>query len=282
MARANTTWHLVADIERLRAEIAVVERWAIVEGGSWGSTLAMAYAEKHPDRVRALVLRGVFLFDAESIAWLFQKGGVSELYPDAFERYVSAIAPGERGDLLGAYHRRVMSGDMAVALPAAREFVRWELSVSTLAGMAPAAMDELLADDGFALPFARAETHYFVLGGWFPDEAAEAAGEDPGRPDGADEAGPPASGPAAGGPGGLGASSLPYLLRHVGRIAHIPTWIVHGRCDVVCRPRAAFEVFKRLERCRLEYVHDAGHSEGEPGITARLVAATNEAKALFA
>lgn len=280
IAKANKTWDLVADIERLRKEVAKVDKWAVVIGGSWGSTLALAYAEKHPARVQSLILRGVFLFDRASIDWLFNTGGASEIYPDAFERYAGAIASGERGDLLSAYHRRVMSDDMSVALPAAREFVRWEMSVSTLTGMDDAAMDAMLADDGFALPFARAETHFFVHGGWFPDEAAEAAGEDPGCPE-AGETGASAAA-AAGGPCAMGSGTVPYLVRHADRIAHVPTWIVHGRCDIVCRPRAAFEVFKRLRTCRLEFVHNAGHSEGEPGTTSRLLAATEDAKRLFA
>lgn len=280
IAKANKTWDLVADIERLRKEVAKVDKWAVAIGGSWGSTLALAYAEKHPTRVQSLILRGVFLFDRASVEWLFNKGGASEIYPDAFERYAGAIASGERGDLLSAYHRRVMSEDMSVALPAAREFVRWEMSVSTLTGMDDATMDAMLADDGFALPFARAETHFFVHGGWFPDEAAEAAGEDPGCPEAGETGVAPTA--AAGGPCAMGSGTVPYLVRHADRIAHVPTWIVHGRCDIVCRPRAAFEVFKRLRACRLEFVHNSGHSEGEPGTTSRLLAATEDAKRLFA
>jgi proline iminopeptidase len=279
IARANTTWDLVADIERLREEVGKVEKFHVVYGGSWGSTLALAYAEKHPDRLRSLVLRGIFLFDQCSIDWLFNTGGASEMYPDAFSTYSAHIAPGERGNLLGAYHRRVMSDDMEIAIPAAREFVRWELSVSTLQCIPDEAMEAALADTGFVLPFARAECHYFVNGGWFPDPAAEAEGLDPGLPSGATLS-PMVAAWGVGGPSATGSDAVPYLLRHADRIAHIPTWIVHGRQDIVCRPRAAFELHRRLSRCRLEYVHDAGHSEGEPGTTSRLIAATNEALAL--
>jgi proline iminopeptidase len=172
-----------------------------------------------------------------------------------------------------------MSEDLSVAVPAAREFVRWELSVSTLLPLPDDVMESALADTDFVLPFARAECHYFVNGGWFPDPAAEAEGFDPGMPAGSSKDALVAAA-GVGGPGGMGFDAVPYLLRHADRIAEIPTWIVHGRQDIVCRPRAAFELHRRLSRCRLEYVHDAGHSEGEPGTTSRLVAATNEALAL--
>src|ERR671921_2669004 len=107
---ANTTWHLVEDIERLR-EMAGIDRW-MVFGGSWGSTLALAYAQTHPERVTELVLRGIFLFQQYELDWLYKEGGASSLYPDKWEEFVSPIPEAERGDLLQAYRKRLTSDDM--------------------------------------------------------------------------------------------------------------------------------------------------------------------------
>lgn len=114
---ANTTWHLVADIERLRA-LAGVERW-LVFGGSWGSTLALAYAETHPERVSELVLRGIYTCTRPELDWYY-RFGVSEMFPDKWARFVAPIPPEERGDLLAAYHRRLTGDDAAARLAAAR------------------------------------------------------------------------------------------------------------------------------------------------------------------
>src|ERR687893_698829 len=125
----NTTWHLVADIERLREHLGV-ENW-VVFGGSWGSTLALAYAQTHPERTRALVLRGIFLCRPKEIRWFYQEGA-SAIYPDAWEHYIKVIPEAERGDLLGAFHRRLTSDDEAVRLEAARAWSVWEGSTSKL------------------------------------------------------------------------------------------------------------------------------------------------------
>jgi proline iminopeptidase len=114
---ANTTWHLVDDLERLRTHLGL-ERW-LVFGGSWGSTLALAYAETHPTHVTELVLRGIFLVRRWEIDWFYQ-GGCSHLFPDAWEEYLAPIPVAERGDLVRAYHRRLTSDDPAVRIPAAR------------------------------------------------------------------------------------------------------------------------------------------------------------------
>ena len=113
----NTTWHLVADIERLREHLGI-ENW-VVFGGSWGSTLALAYAQTHPERVRALVLRGIFLCRPKEIRWFYQEGA-SWIYPDVWEHYLNVIPPEERGDMLSAYHRRLTSDDEAARVEAAR------------------------------------------------------------------------------------------------------------------------------------------------------------------
>ncbi len=158
----NTTWHLVADIERLREHLRI-ERWQVF-GGSWGSTLALAYAETHPDRVTELVLRGIFLCRPKEIRWFYQEGA-SEIFADVWEEYLKVIPEAERGDMVSAYHRRLTSEDQAVRLEAARAWSIWEGSTSKL--FFDPAMIEKFADPEFALAFARIECHYFMNNAFF-------------------------------------------------------------------------------------------------------------------
>jgi proline iminopeptidase len=158
----NTTWDLVADIERLRQELSI-EKWQVF-GGSWGSTLALAYAEKHPAHVTELVLRGIFLIRKKEIDWFYQSGA-NAVYPDAWEPYEAAIPPAERGDYLKAYHKRLASEDPAVNMPAARAWSIWEGSTSRLFPD-PEFIAKFGADDT-TLAFARIEAHYFVNKGFF-------------------------------------------------------------------------------------------------------------------
>jgi proline iminopeptidase len=158
----NTTWDLVADIERLRAMLGI-ERWQVF-GGSWGSTLALAYAQTHPARVTELVLRGIFMLRRWELEWFYQEGA-SRLFPDAWEPYLQAIPEAERGDLIAAYHRRLTSPDEATRLAAARAWSVWEGATSFLR------VDPAFVigheDAAFALAFARIENHYFVNNGFF-------------------------------------------------------------------------------------------------------------------
>jgi proline iminopeptidase len=153
----NTTWHLVADIERLRAELGI-DQW-LVFGGSWGSTLALAYAETHPASVRGLVLRGIFLCRAKEIQWFYQEGA-SAIFPDRWEEFLAPIAEAERGDLLHAYHRRLTSDDEAMRLRAARAWSVWEASTLRLVPDPKVIAD--FAEPERALALARIECHYFV------------------------------------------------------------------------------------------------------------------------
>lgn len=161
---ANTTWHLVADIERLR-EMAGVDRW-LVFGGSWGSCLALAYAQTHPERVSALILRGIFTLRRAELLWFYQEGA-SWIFPDLWEAYLAPIPESERGDLMAAYHRRLTDPDPIVRKKAARAWSLWEGQALTLLP------DEKLkiqhADDNFALAFARIENHYFVNAGFIEE-----------------------------------------------------------------------------------------------------------------
>ena len=154
---ANTTWHLVDDIERLRA-LAGVDRWQVF-GGSWGSTLALAYAETHPERVSELVLRGIFTVRPEEIAWYYQSGA-SWLFPDLWEDFLSPIPVEERDDLVAAYRRRLTHDDPAVRLEAALAWSLWEGRTITL--LPDPALRDAFAQPEYALAFARIENHYFV------------------------------------------------------------------------------------------------------------------------
>jgi len=127
--RENTTWDLVADIDRLRERLGI-DRW-VVFGGSWGSTLGLAYTETHPERVRGLIVRGIFLVRPKEIAWFYQEGA-SFVFPDAWEAYLEPIPPAERGDLVAAYYRRLTSPDASVRARAARAWSVWEGSTSKL------------------------------------------------------------------------------------------------------------------------------------------------------
>lgn len=162
---ANTTWHLVADMERLR-EMAGHERW-LVFGGSWGSTLALAYAETHPDRVTELVLRGIFLGTPAEYDWLY-KYGASELYPEQWEQFRDHVPESERGDLVAAYQRLLTSDDEAVRLAAARVWSAWEDCTVTLL---PEPAQSGPEADHKALAVARIENHYFSHNCWLePDQ----------------------------------------------------------------------------------------------------------------
>jgi proline iminopeptidase len=228
----NTTWHLVDDIERLRAHLRI-ERWQVF-GGSWGSTLALAYAESHPERVSELVLRGIFMLRRWELEWFYQNG-CDAIFPDAWETYLEAIPRVERGDLMGAYYRRLTSPDPAVRMAAAKAWSVWEGGTSFL--LPSADYIASTGSDEFALAFARIECHYFVHGGFFD----------------ADD----------------------QLLRDAQRLRRIPAVIVQGRYDVVCPLRSAWDLHRAWPEADLRIVGDAGHSALEPGITHELVTATD-------
>jgi proline iminopeptidase len=153
----NTTWDLVADIERIREHLGI-ERW-LVFGGSWGSTLALAYAEAHPERVTGLILRGIFLCRPHEIAWFYQEGA-SRLFPDYWQDFIAPIDPADRGDMLSAYHRLLTGGDELRRLAAARAWSIWEGRTATL--LPNDGVAGHFAQAHVALSMARIECHYFV------------------------------------------------------------------------------------------------------------------------
>ena len=161
----NTTWHLVEDIETLRKHLKI-DRW-VVSGGSWGSTLALAYSETHPDYCQALILRGIFLLRKKELAWFYQEGA-GYFFPDAWEDYVQPIPIAERDDMISAYYRRLTSDDHQVRSQAARAWSIWEASTSKLIPE-PALINRFGVED-FADAFARIECHYFMNKGFFTSE----------------------------------------------------------------------------------------------------------------
>jgi proline iminopeptidase len=163
---ANTTWDLVEDIEKLRTEVAKVDKWQVF-GGSWGSTLALAYAEKYPERTTELVLRGIFLFDQFEIDWMYKDGGASQIYPDKFAEFLTHIPENERGDLVEAYRRRLTSDDPNVQLNAAKAWSKWEGDIVTLLP-SPETIEHFTSPD-VAVAVARIENHYMANHGWFEE-----------------------------------------------------------------------------------------------------------------
>ena len=161
----NTTWDLVSDIELLRKKLDI-NKW-LVFGGSWGSTLSLAYAQTHPDSVSELILRGIFLLREEELKWFYQDGS-SRIFPEAWQDFVDIIDEDERDDLMGAYHRIFNSDDTAKKLAAAIAWTKWEASTISLS-YSPTTVDEM-SNPEFALAFALIENHYFINKGWFKTE----------------------------------------------------------------------------------------------------------------
>lgn len=228
---ANTTWHLVADMERLRTKFGI-DTW-LVFGGSWGSTLALAYCEAHPERVSEIVLRGVYTCTRPELEWFYQHG-VSEMFPDKWERFVAPIPADERHDMMSAYHRRLTGEDRATQMECAKAWSIWEGETVTLLPNPDYAAH--FTEDDYALAFARIENHYFINGAWLEDE---------------------------------------QLLRDAVKIAHIPGVIVHGRYDMPCPLRYAWQLHKAWPASQIDIVEGAGHSLAEPGILDRLIRATD-------
>ena len=227
----NNTWDLVADIERLR-EMAGFEQW-LVFGGSWGSTLALAYAETHPGRVSELVLRGIYTLTKAELDWYYQFG-VSEMFPDIWERFLAPIPEAERSDLMAAYRKRLVGDDRDKQIEAAKAWSGWEGETITL--MPEPATSDKFHEDQFALAFARIENHFFVHGGWLEEG---------------------------------------QLLRDAHKLAGIDGVIVHGRYDMPCPARIAWELHKAWPRAEFHLIEGAGHAFSEPGILDQLIRATD-------
>jgi proline iminopeptidase len=230
----NTTWHLVGDIEHLRGHLGI-ERWQVF-GGSWGSTLALAYAQTHPQRVTELVLRGIFMLRKWEIDWFYQNpGGAAALYPDLWEEYVKPIPAPQRSNMVAAYYERLTSADPQVLGEAARSWSIWEGATSFLR-LNPEYVAKF-GEDEYAVAFARIECHYFMNNGFFRTDN--------------------------------------QLIEDVSRIRHIPAVIVQGRYDVICPVKSAWDLHRAWPEADLRIVPDAGHSAFELGNINELVSATD-------
>ena len=223
---SNTTWHLIADMERIRAVLGIDE-W-IVFGGSWGATLSLLYAQAHPERAVCLVLRGVFLMTQSELDW-FYGGGAGQFWPETWKRFSDLIPESERGDMIQAYHRRLFCGDHATEVKYAQAWASWENALASVysngAGGEPPAE--------YARAFSRLENHYFLNKGFLERDG--------------------------------------QILANMDRIQDIPGYIVQGRYDMICPPRAAYALSERWKRARLRMIRNAGHALSEPGISAELV-----------
>lgn len=230
----NTTAHLIADIEQIRGHLAI-EKW-LVAGGSWGSTLALAYGEQHPERCLGFILRGIFLGRPEDIDWLYRAGGgASQLFPDYFADFMQPIKALKGLDVLVAYRQLLQGNDPSLQLAAAQAWSLWESRVATL--LPNAAMRAGAIDADSALPLARIENHYFLHHCFLAPN---------------------------------------QLLDELHKINHLPCWIVHGRYDAVCKIENAWSLAKAWPEAKLRIIHNAGHSASEVGITRALFDAATE------
>lgn len=218
----NDTDSIVADMEKIREKLGI-DKW-LVFGGSWGSTLALSYALQHPDRVVGLVLRGIFLGRQEDIDWIYQEGGVSNIFPDKWEKYVEIIPEDEKKDLITAYYKRLTSEDRKTRVEAARAWSMWEGSIITLLPNDDVVED--FGDEDYAISMATIECHF-----WMNNMFRE---------------------------------NMNYILDESEIIKDIPTYIVHGRYDMDCRYIGAYLLSQKLNNCKLEATisgHSSGEPE---------------------
>ncbi|KPI42696.1 Proline iminopeptidase [Cyphellophora attinorum] len=237
--RENTTQLLIEDIETLRQKLQITQ-WDIVFGGSWGSTLSLAYAEAQPEVCKAVVLRGIFLGVEWEFDWTLRGTGPAILFPDAWEKFVGHLGDAYDGkDPVKAYEKLLFSDDEKTRVDAAREWNRWELGISNL--VTPGDVWEKLGPehDGWNLQHARIECHYFMNGCF------------------------------------LRGDKLLLREENVGKLRKLEVYIVQGRYDIVCPPKAAWALHKALPDSKL-YFTQAGHSANEPATQAKLVEICDE------
>ena len=230
----NTTWHLVEDIEALK-NMLEIENW-LVFGGSWGSTLSLAYSQTYPKSVSEMVLRGIFMLRKKELDWFYQEGA-SKIFPEAWEKFLEPIDIDQRNNLMSAYHKIFKSDDEDKKLSAAVAWSRWEGSTSSLSYNPD--MANSFSDPKFALAFALIENHYFVNKGFLEHENQ-------------------------------------LIETGIDIIRHIPTTIVQGRYDMVCPMTTAWELSKNWPEAKLIIAPSSGHTAFEKEITHELIKATNK------
>ena len=229
----NTTWDLVDDIEALK-NMLEINNW-LVFGGSWGSTLSLAYSQTYPKSVSEMVLRGIFMLRKKELDWFYQEGA-SNIFPEAWERFLEPIDIDQRNNLMAAYYKIFKSDDEEKKLSAAIAWSRWEGSTSSLSYNPD--MANSFSNPKFALAFALIENHYFVNKGFLEDENQ-------------------------------------LIETGIDIIRHIPTTIVQGRYDIVCPMATAWELSKNWPEAKLIVAPSSGHTAFEKEITHELIKATN-------
>ena len=229
----NTTWDLVEDIENLKVKLGI-KQW-LVFGGSWGSTLALAYSQTYPDSVSEMVLRGIFMLRKKELDWFYQYGA-SNIFPEAWQKFIEPIEHNERDDLMAAYHKIFLSNNEEKKLNAAIAWSRWEGSTSSLSYNPD--MANSFSDPKFALAFALIENHYFVNKGFLEHENQ-------------------------------------LIESSINIIRDIPTVIVQGRYDIVCPISTAWELSQNWPEAELIVAPSSGHTAFELEITHELIKATN-------
>ena len=230
----NTTWDLVDDIEALK-NMLEIETW-LVFGGSWGSTLSLAYSQTYPTSVSEMVLRGIFMLRKKELDWFYQEGA-SKIFPEAWEKFLEPIDVNQHDNLMSAYHKIFTSDDEDKKLSAAIAWSVWEGSTSSLSYNPD--MANSFSDPKFALAFALIENHYFVNKGFLEHENQ-------------------------------------LIETGIDIIRHIPTTIVQGRYDIVCPMATAWELSKNWPEAKLIIAPSSGHTAFEKEITHELIKATNE------
>jgi proline iminopeptidase len=238
----NTTNDLVNDLEIVRHHLGIA-RWHVF-GGSWGSTLALAYAVKHASHIISLVLRGIFLSRTSELAWFL--GGVQHFYPEVWHNLINYLPEAERSDVLSAYAKRIFSDDMQINVPAAIQWNAYESSIMRLkpseaSNTAPKTPEEIIKEQPIEVARARVQIHYIQHQCFIDGDA---------------------------------------ILNEVTRLNSIPTVIVQGRYDMVCPPTTAWELARAMPHAEFVMIADAGHSAMETGVTSALVAATEKFKNL--
>ena len=233
---ANTTQHLIEDFELLRCELGI-SKWLLF-GGSWGATLALAYAQAHPNRALGLILRGVFLGRQKDVDWIYEAGGASRMFADYWQVFQKPLVNTDAeatGEMVNTYYKLLCGTDELKRFAAAKAWAAWEGSIATLNPRPHLGND--FSDGHFALALARIECHYFVNQCFFESN---------------------------------------QLLKNMYKISHLPGIIVHGRYDMICPAEQAFEVHALWQACQLHIVRDAGHAQQEPGIVDNLIKAARE------
>ena len=231
----NTTWDLVEDIEKLKNKLNI-KKW-LVFGGSWGSTLSLAYAQTYPDSVSELILRGIFMLRKKELDWFYQDGA-SRVFPEAWEGFLKPISEKNHDNLMDAYYRIFKSNDDKAKMEAAIAWSRWEGSVSTLSHKPE--MITSYSESKFALAFALIENHYFINKGFLENE------------------------------------NQLIETKSIDKIRHIPAKIIQGRYDIVCPMETAWELSKNWPESELIVAPSSGHSAFEKEITHELIKATQE------